>query len=221
MPAKDSSRKQTVRRKPVSAPITHEKAAFQKPGNFVYPVPAVLVSCRGKDGRSNLITIAWTGTVCSDPPMAYISVRRERASYELLRESGEFVINLPGKDLARALDYCGCVSGSRTDKWKDMGLTEGKALSVSAPIVLEAPVNIECRVREVVPLGSHDMFLAEVTGIQVDQRYMDEKGAFHMEDVELLAYSHGSYYALGEKLGSFGWSVRKKPAGSTGKGGQK
>ena len=186
------------------------KITFPKPGNFVYPVPAVMVSCRGKDGKANIITIAWTGTICSDPPMAYISVRKERASHPMLTESGEFVINLPNRALARALDYCGCTSGSKTDKWKDMGLHEAKASVVSAPTIAEAPVSIECRVTQVLPLGSHDLFLAEVVAVQVDEKYIDEKGAFHMEDVDLVAYSHGEYYALGEALGKFGFSVRKK-----------
>ncbi len=186
------------------------KITFPKPGNFVYPVPAVMVSCRGKNGTANIITIAWTGTICSDPPMAYISVRKERASYPMLVESGEFVINLPNRALAKALDYCGCTSGSKTDKWKDMGLHEGQASVVSAPTIAEAPVSIECKVKQILPLGSHDLFLAEVVAVQVDEKYIDEKGAFHMEDVDLLAYSHGEYYALGEALGKFGFSVRKK-----------
>lgn len=188
------------------------KITFQKPGNFIYPVPAVMVSLRDKAGRSNIITVAWTGTICSDPPMAYISVRKSRASYPMLVESGEFVINLPSEELVRALDYCGVRSLDQVDKWKEMNLHEGKASVVAAPTIEEAPVSIECKVTQVLPLGTHDMFLAEVVAVDVDDRYIDEKGAFYMDQVGLVAYSHGDYMSLGEKLGSFGYSVRKKPA---------
>ena len=186
------------------------KITFQKPGNFIYPVPAVMVSLRDKTGKSNIITVAWTGTICSDPPMAYISVRKSRASYPMLVESGEFVINLPSEELVRALDYCGVRSLDQVDKWKEMNLHEGQASVVAAPTIEEAPVSIECRVTQVLPLGTHDMFLAEVVAVDVDERYIDEKGAFHMDQVGLVAYSHGDYMSLGEKLGSFGYSVRKK-----------
>lgn len=188
------------------------KITFQKPGNFIYPVPAVMVSLRDKAGKSNIITVAWTGTICSDPPMAYISVRKSRASYPMLVESGEFVINLPSEELVRALDYCGVRSLDQVDKWKEMNLHEGQASVVAAPTIEEAPVSIECKVTQVLPLGSHDMFLAEVVAVDVDERYIDEKGAFHMDQVGLVAYSHGDYMSLGEKLGIFGYSVRKKPA---------
>lgn len=171
-----------------------------------------MVSLRDKSGKSNIITVAWTGTICSDPPMAYISVRKSRASYPMLVESGEFVINLPSEELVRALDYCGVRSLDQVDKWKEMNLHEGQASVVAAPTIEEAPVSIECRVTQVLPLGSHDMFLAEVIAVDVDERYIDEKGAFHMDQVGLVAYSHGDYMSLGEKLGSFGYSVRKKPA---------
>lgn len=188
------------------------KITFQKPGNFIYPVPAVMVSLRDASGKSNIITIAWTGTICSDPPMAYISVRKSRVSYPMLVESGEFVINLPSEELVRALDYCGVRSLDQVDKWKEMNLHEGQASVVAAPTIEEAPVSIECKVTQVLPLGTHDMFLAEVVAVDVDDRYIDEKGAFHMDQVGLVAYSHGDYMSLGEKLGSFGYSVRKKPA---------
>ncbi len=192
------------------------KITFEKPGNFIYPVPAVMVSLRDAAGRSNIITIAWTGTICSDPPMAYISVRKNRASYPMLMESREFVINLPNEPLVRALDYCGVRSLDRVNKWEDMKLHEGKASVVAAPTIEEAPVSIECRVTQVIPLGSHDMFLAEVVAVDVDERYIDEKGAFHMDRAGLVAYSHGDYRALGRKLGSFGYSVRKKSASKSG-----
>lgn len=191
------------------------KITFQKPGNFIYPVPAVMVSLLDKAGRSNIITVAWTGTICSDPPMAYISVRKSRASYPMLVESGEFVINLPSEELVRALDYCGVRSLDQVDKWKEMNLHEGQASVVAAPTIEEAPVSIECKVTQVLPLGSHDMFLAEVVAVDVDERYIDEKGAFHMDQVGLVAYSHGDYMSLGKKLGSFGYSVRKKAAKAT------
>ena len=188
------------------------KITFQKPGNFIYPVPAVMVSLRDKAGKSNIVTVAWTGTIYSDPPMAYISVRKSRASYPMLVESGEFVINLPSEELVRALDYCGVRSLDQVDKWKEMNLHEGQASVVAAPTIEEAPVSIECKVTQVLLLGTHDMFLAEVVAVDVDERYIDEKGAFHMDQVGLVAYSHGDYMSLGEKLGSFGYSVRKKPA---------
>ena len=187
------------------------KITFKKPGNFIYPVPAVMVSLKDKSGRTNIITIAWTGTICSDPPMAYISVRKSRGSYPMLRESGEFVINLPDEKLVKALDYCGVRSIATVDKWKEMGLHEEESAMVSAPSIKEAPVSIECKVTQVLPLGSHDMFLAEVVAVRVDEQFIDEKGAFHMDQVGLVAYSHGDYMSLGEKLGSFGYSVRKKP----------
>ncbi len=186
------------------------KITFEKPGNFIYPVPAVLVSCADKEGNKNIITIAWTGTICSDPPMAYISVRKERHSYDMIKETGEFVINLPSEELVRAVDYCGCTSGLKVDKFKKMNLTAGKSSKISAPSIEEAPVSIECKVTKIVPLGTHDMFMAEVLAINVDEKYIDEKGSFHMDDVKLLAYSHGEYYSLGKKLGKFGWSVKKK-----------
>ena len=183
-----------------------------KPGNMLYPLPAVLVSTADKSGNTNILTVAWTGTVCTNPAMVYISVRPERHSYKMIRESGEFVINLTTEDLIRATDYCGVRSGKDVDKWKECGLTEAKAVSLGyAPVIAESPVNIECRVTDIRELGSHHMFLAEVTAVQVDEEYMDEKGKFELNKTGLLAYSHGEYLGLGKKLGSFGYSVRKKP----------
>ena len=183
-----------------------------KPGNMLYPLPAVMVSTADKAGNSNILTIAWTGTVCTNPPMAYISVRPERYSYHMIRESGEFVINLTTKKLARAADYCGVRSGKDVDKWKECHLTRGKASTLKyAPVIEESPVQIECRVRNIQELGSHHMFLAEVTAVQVDESYMDEKGKFDLNKTGLIAYSHGEYLDLGKKLGTFGYSVRKKP----------
>ena len=182
-----------------------------KPGNMLYPLPAVMVSTADKAGNSNILTIAWTGTVCTNPPMAYISVRPERYSYHMIRESGEFVINLTTKKLARAADYCGVRSGKDVDKWKECHLTKGTTSTLKyAPVIEEAPVNIECKVKSIQELGSHHMFLAEVTAVQVDESYMDAKGKFDLNRIGLIAYSHGEYLDLGKKLGTFGYSVRKK-----------
>jgi len=178
---------------------------------MLYPLPAVMVSTADKAGNSNILTIAWTGTVCTNPPMAYISVRPERYSYHMIRESGEFVINLTTKKLARATDYCGVRSGKDVDKWKECHLTKGTTSTLKyAPVIEEAPVNIECKVKSIQELGSHHMFLAEVTAVQVDESYMDAKGKFDLNRTGLIAYSHGEYLDLGKKLGTFGYSVRKK-----------
>lgn len=178
---------------------------------MLYPLPAVMVSAADRNGETNIITIAWTGTVCTNPPMVYISVRPERHSYHMIKDTGEFVINLTTEQLVRATDYCGVRSGRETDKWKDCGLTEGKAVSLEyAPVIEESPVNIECRVRKIEELGSHHMFLAEVTAVQADEKYMDDKGKFDLNQVGLLAYSHGDYLNLGKKLGKFGYSIRKR-----------
>ena len=185
-----------------------ERESF-KPGNMVYPVPAVLVSVADKAGHTNLFTVAWTGTICTNPPMAYISVRPERYSYHMIKESGEFVINLTTKSMAHATDFCGVRSGRDLDKWKETGLTRMDSLKVKAPSIQESPVNIECKVTEVKELGSHHMFLAEVVAVQVDRSYMDEKNRFHLSAAQPLVYSHGEYYELGEKLGKFGYSVQK------------
>lgn len=182
-----------------------------KAGNMVYPLPAVMVSTADKKGRANILTVAWTGTVCTNPAMVYISVRPERYSYSLLKESGEFVINLTTKKLLYATDWCGVKSGRDVDKWKEMHLTQGKAHKLSYALVIkESPVNIECRVTEVKELGSHHMFLAKVEAVQVDPEYMDEKGKFHLNRSGLIAYSHGEYLEIGKKQGSFGYSVRKE-----------
>lgn len=191
-----------------------------KAGNMIYPLPAVMVSCADKEGNDNIITVAWTGTVCTNPAMAYISVRPERHSYRMIRESGEFVINLTTEQLAYATDWCGVRSGRDFDKFKEMKLTRGKAETLEyAPIIEESPVNIECKVVEVKELGSHHMFLAEVKAVRVDEAYMNETGKFELNKSGLIAYSHGEYFTLGKFLGKFGWSVAKKAASkkSTGK----
>lgn len=180
-----------------------------KPGNMLYPLPAVMVSVADKAGKTNILTVAWTGTVCSDPAMLYISVRPERYSHHMIKESGEFVVNLTTKALAKATDYCGVRSGKDVDKWKEAKLTPGKAQKVSAPIIEESPVNIECRVVEVKELGSHHMFLAKVVAVNVDPAYLDSKGKFRLNQTELLAYSHGEYLELGKSIGTFGYSVKR------------
>lgn len=181
-----------------------------KPGNMVYPLPAVMVSCADEAGNSNIITVAWTGTVCTNPPMAYISVRPERHSYDMIRETGEFVINLTTKDLVYATDFCGVRSGRDVDKFAEMKLTKEKASKVAAPMIGESPVNIECKVTEVKELGSHHMFLAEVVAVHVDDAYLNENQKFELGKAEPIVYSHGEYYDLGNLLGTFGYSVKKK-----------
>ena len=181
-----------------------------RPGNMLYPLPVVLVSITGADGEKNVLTVAWTGTICSDPPMVSVSVRPERYSYRMLKETGEFVINLTTEELVYAVDYCGVKSGRDTDKFKDTRLTALPAKEVKAPLIGESPVNIECRVTEVKPLGSHDMFLAKVAAVHVREEYMDGQ-KFKLEDAHPIVYSHGAYFSLGRQLGTFGYSVRKKP----------
>ena len=181
-----------------------------KPGNMVYPLPAVLVSCGDKEGNLNLMTAAWTGTICSDPPMVYVSIRKERHSHHMIRETGEYVINLTTEKLARAPDFCGVRSGRDMDKFKEMQLTPVHGELKYAPMVEESPVSIECQVTQVVELGSHDMFMAKVTAVYVDETYMDGKGTFHLEKAEPLVYSHGQYYGIGKHIGGFGYAVRKK-----------
>lgn len=181
-----------------------------KPGNMLYPLPVVMVSVAGANGEKNIITIAWAGTICSNPPMVSISVRPERYSYNMIKETGEFVINLTTKELAYATDYCGVKSGRDIDKFSEMNLTPIPGEVVKAPLIAESPVNIECRVTEVKKLGTHDMFLAEVVAVHADEKYMDENHKFHLEKAEPIVYSHGAYLTTGEQLGTFGYSVKKK-----------
>ena len=184
-----------------------------KAGNMLYPLPAVMVSVRGKNGEDNIITVAWAGTVCTNPPMVSISVRPERYSYQMIKESGAFVINLTTEDLCYATDYCGVRSGRDVDKFKEMKLTPMPAEKISAPLIKESPVNIECKVTQTIPLGTHDMFLAEVVAVHADEAYMDEKGKFSFTKAQPLVYSHGTYFTLGKEIGTFGYSVRKKSTG--------
>ena len=180
-----------------------------KPGTFLYPLPAVMVSC-GTMEKSNIITVAWTGIMNTNPAMVYISVRPTRYSYNLIKETGEFVINLTTKNLAYATDWCGVKTGSKVDKFKEMHLTKEQAKFVKCPMIKESPVSVECRVKEIKELGSHHMFVAEVLAINADDNYIDEKGSFDISKCDLIAYSNGHYYSLGKKIGKFGFSVQKK-----------
>lgn len=179
---------------------------------MLYPLPAVMVSC-GREGETpNIITVAWAGNVCTNPPMLSISVRKSRHSHSIIKDTGEFVVNLVGRDLVRAADWCGVRSGRDHDKFKEMHLTPQDSQKVSCPGILESPVNIECKVNQIIELGSHDMIIADVLCVTVDDKYMDDKGKFDLQATDLVAYSHGEYFELGKKLGKFGYSVAKKPA---------
>lgn len=180
-----------------------------KAGNMLNPVPAVMVSVSDGNGKNNIITVAWAGTICTNPPMLSISVRPERYSYEMIKSTKEFVVNLTTKDLVRACDYCGVTSGRDVDKFEKMKLTPIKLPNVSVPGIKESPVNIECRVKKIEELGSHTMIIADVVGVTVDDEYMDEKGKFNINDTGLVMYSHGEYFVMGEKLGKFGYSIKK------------
>lgn len=181
-----------------------------KPGTVVYPVPAVMVSCGNIDGEKNIITVAWTGTINTNPPMTYVSIRPERHSYEMIKKSGEFVINLVTEKLAYACDYCGVRSGKDIDKFKEMKLTAVKGNEVLAPLIYESPVNIECKVKDIIELGSHHMFIGEVVSVSVSDEYMDKTGKFHFNKSKPICYSHGGYFGLGKQLGTFGYSVKKQ-----------
>lgn len=182
-----------------------------KPGTLIYPLPAAMISCGSTHAEYNILTLSWLGTICTNPPMCYISVRPERHSYEIIKRNMEFVINITTEELAYATDWCGVKSGKDTNKFDEMKLTAGKASVVRAPIIAESPLNIECRVKEIISLGSHDMFIADVVNVKADEKYIDkETGKFSLEEANPIAYSHGQYYGLGEKIGGFGWSVRKK-----------
>ncbi|MBS5682725.1 MAG: flavin reductase family protein [Clostridium sp.] len=180
-----------------------------KGGTFIYPIPAVMVSC-GTMEESNIITVAWTGILNTNPAMCYISVRPERYSHDIIKENGEFAINLTTRQLAYATDWCGVKSGRDVDKFKEMKLTKEKANIISVPLIKESPVSVECKVKEIVPLGSHDMFVAEIVAIDADEKYIDEKGAFDISKCDLIAYANGGYYPLEKKIGKFGYSVQKK-----------
>lgn len=181
-----------------------------KPGTMIYPLPAVMVSCGDAEDNYNIITVAWTGTICSDPPMCYISVRKERHSHAIISRTREFVINITTEALAKATDWCGVKSGKDYNKFKEMKLTPEPAQIVSAPLIAQSPLNIECQVTEIKELGSHDMFIAKVVAINADESFIDNgTGAFQLNHASPVAYSHGKYYTLGEKIGGFGFSVKK------------
>ena len=180
-----------------------------KPGTFIYPLPAVMVSCGTMD-KSNIITVAWTGILNTNPAKVYISVRPSRYSYNIIKEQGEFIINLTTKNLARATDWCGVKTGAKVDKFKELKLHKEKANFVKCPMIKESPVSVECKVTEVKEFGSHHMFIADVLAINADEKYIDDKGAFDISKCDLIAYSNGHYYSLGKKIGRFGFSVRKK-----------
>ncbi len=183
---------------------------FWKAGNMLYPVPAAIVSCMDKDGNTNLITISWTGTICTDPPMVYISVRKSRYSYPMIKDTEQFVINIPTKELVKQTDFAGVRSGRDVDKWRELKLTGGKSSKVKVPYIAECPIAIECELVQVMELGTHDMFLAKVLAVGVDGKYVDGKGKFHLKNANPIVYSHGEYFELGESLGKFGFSIRKK-----------
>lgn len=180
-----------------------------KPGTFIYPLPVVMVSC-GNMEKSNIITVAWTGIINTDKPMCYISVRKERYSHDIIKNSKEFVINFTNKDLAYATDWCGVRTGAKVDKFKQMNLTKEKGKFVKCPVIKESPVSIECKVKEIKELGSHDMFIAEILSIDVEDKYIDTKGAFDITKCNLITYANGKYFALGKQVGKFGYSVQKK-----------
>lgn len=180
-----------------------------KPGNMLYPLPAVMVSCKEEGKKPNIITVAWAGTICSDPVMVSVSIRKERYSYDIIKKTGEFVINLVTKDLVYATDYCGVKSGRDVDKFKEMKLTPIAVEGVAAPAIEQSPLCLACKVVEVKELGSHDMFIAQVVSVTVDDKYMNADGKFELNETGLVTYSHGEYFELGEKLGRFGYSVKK------------
>ncbi|HMM02602.1 MULTISPECIES: flavin reductase family protein [unclassified Dysgonomonas] len=182
-----------------------------KPGTLIYPLPAAMISCGSNPAEYNIITLSWLGTICTNPPMCYISIRPERHSYNIIKQNMEFVINITTEELAYATDWCGVRSGKDFSKFEEMKLTVGKASVIQAPIIEESPLNIECRVKEILSLGSHDMFIADVVNVKADEKYIDSTtGKFSLEDANPIAYSHGQYYELGNKIGGFGWTVRKK-----------
>ncbi len=184
-----------------------------KPGTMIYPLPAVMVSCGTLEGEHNIITVSWTGTICTNPPMCYISVRPERHSYDIIRSTGEFTINLTTEALARATDWCGVKSGAEVDKWEKCHLTPAPGVAVACPYIAESPLSIECRVKEVKELGSHHMFIADVVNVIADDSFINpESGAFELDRARMLVYCHGHYYSMGDEIGHFGWTVRKSPS---------
>ena len=204
-------KKQAVKKKKINSDKKNKVDKISwKAGNMLYPLPAIMVSLTDKAGNSNIITLAWAGTICTNPPMLSVSIRPERYSYDIIKETGEFVVNLTTKELTYATDYCGVKSGRDVDKFKEMKLTKLASEKIKAVAIAESPVNIECKVREIMELGSHSLFIADVVNVRVDGKLLDEKGRFNLAKSELIAYSHGRYYELGKELGTFGYSIRKE-----------
>lgn len=181
-----------------------------RPGNQLYPLPVVMVSCGDTPDNYNIITVAWAGTICSDPAMVSISIRPERHSYKIIKRTGEFVINLTTEELAFSTDWCGVKSGKETNKWEAMHLTPIPCKEVLAPAIAQSPISIECKVKQIIPLGTHDMFIAEVVNVIADEKYLDNTDRFDLAKAKPICYSHGKYYAVGKELGRFGFSVMKK-----------
>ncbi len=196
---------------PYSTVFSQNQHVSWKPGTMIYPLPAAMISCGSSPEEYNIMTVSWIGTICTNPPMCYISIRPERHSYEIIKRTGEYVINLTNEALAKATDWCGVRGGKNFNKFKEMKLTPLKAEKIDAPIIAQSPLCIECKVKQVIPLGSHDMFISEVVNVQADVQFIDKKtDKFDLEKAKLIAYSHGNYYKLGEEIGKFGWSVKKK-----------
>ena len=191
--------------------MTADNKEIWRPGNMIYPLPAIMVSCGATPDEYNVFTASWVGTICSDPAMCFVSIRQSRHSHEIIKRNMAFTLNLTNEDLARATDWCGVRSGRDYNKFAEMNLTPAKGIKVDAPYINEAPVSIECRVKQIVHLGSHDMFIADVMNVLADKRFIDpQTGEFDLKKASLIAYSHGEYFKLGEKIGNFGWSVKKK-----------
>ena len=191
--------------------MTADNKEIWRPGNMIYPLPAIMVSCGATLDEYNVFTASWVGTICSDPAMCFVSIRQSRHSHEIIKRNMAFTLNLTNEDLARATDWCGVRSGRDYNKFAEMNLTPAKGIKVDAPYINEAPVSIECRVKQIVHLGSHDMFIADVMNVLADKRFIDpQTGEFDLKKANLIAYSHGEYFKLGEKIGNFGWSVKKK-----------
>lgn len=191
--------------------MTTDNKEIWRPGNMIYPLPAMMVSCGATPDEYNVFTASWVGTICSDPAMCFVSIRQSRHSYEIVKRNMAFTLNLTNEDLARATDWCGVRSGRDYNKFAEMNLTPMKGIKVDAPYINEAPMSIECRVKQIIHLGTHDMFIADVMNVLADKRFIDpQTGEFDLKKANLIAYSHGEYFKLGEKIGNFGWSVKKK-----------
>lgn len=191
--------------------MTTDNKEIWRPGNMIYPLPAIMVSCGASPDEYNVFTASWVGTICSDPAMCFVSIRQSRHSYDIVKRNMAFTLNLTNEDLARATDWCGVRSGRDYNKFAEMNLTPVKGIKVNAPYINEAPMSIECRVKQIIHLGTHDMFIADVMNVLADKRFIDpQTGEFDLKKANLIAYSHGEYFKLGEKIGNFGWSVKKK-----------